>query len=715
MSGEDQREPRAHWVVLACVLAGILVLLIVSGYTSGQLGEGTHSPVARPGTTKVPVPVAAGGPIVDPSRSDTPGLTVPDKTIVLTFDDGPTAWTPRILDVLHRHHVQATFFVIGSNVTQRPGMLSRMVDDGHEIGVHTFTHVNMANVPAWRQRVEIDQTQFAIAAVTGHTTDLLRPPFSSRAEGVTSNDWRAILNSRNYRVVFTDLDTKDWEKPGVDKIVAAGTPRGGAGAVVMLHDGGGNRAQTVAGLDRLIVNLQSRGYTFQTVTEAARVGSPWHRASRSQQLRGDITIALVRFSDAMVGVLRIAFLVLAVLAVLRTLLLLLLARRHSRSTPPPPTGTRIDYPAVSVIVPAYNEEVGIAAAVRSLAASDYPRLEILVVDDGSTDGTAAVVEALKIPGVRLIRQENAGKPAALNSGIAAATHDVLVLVDGDTVFEPDAMRALVAPLSDAAVGAVSGNTKVGNRGGLLGRWQHIEYVIGFNLDRRMFDVLQCMPTVPGAIGAFRRQTLEDVGGVSDDTLAEDTDLTMAILRADWRVVYAPDARAWTEAPATLGQLWRQRYRWCYGTMQAMWKHRRAVTEGGASGKLGRRGLPYLLAFQVLLPLLAPVIDIAAIYALVFLPSPTIAYVWLGFLAMQYVSAAYAFALDGESPRPLWSLVLQQFVYRQLMYLVVIQSVASAMYGIRLKWQKLRRTGDMQSAPVGVTGQSEAQSARTSSA
>ena len=173
------------------------------------------------------------------------------------------------------------------------------------------------------------------------------------------------------------------------------------------------------------------------------------------------------------------------------------------------------------------------------------------------------------------------------------------------------MRALVAPFADPEVGAVSGNTKVGNRRGLLGRWQHIEYVIGFNLDRRMFDVLRCMPTVPGAIGAFRRETLEAVGGVSDDTLAEDTDLTMATCRAGWRVVYAPDARAWTEAPATLGQLWRQRYRWCYGTMQAMWKHRGAVLEGGASGKLGRRGLPYLLAFQVLLPLLAPIIDIAA--------------------------------------------------------------------------------------------------------
>jgi cellulose synthase/poly-beta-1,6-N-acetylglucosamine synthase-like glycosyltransferase len=310
----------------------------------------------------------------------------------------------------------------------------------------------------------------------------------------------------------------------------------------------------------------------------------------------------------------------------------------------------------------------------------------------------------------LFRQANAGKPAALNAGIRAARHDVLVLVDGDTVFEPATMKALVRPLAEARrslVGAVSGNTKVGNRRGLLGRWQHIEYVIGFNLDRRMFDVLQCMPTIPGAIGAFRREALVAVGGVSEDTLAEDTDLTMAICRAGWRVLYVPEARAWTEAPATMGQLWRQRYRWCYGTMQAMWKHRGAMLEGGSSGKLGRRGLPYLMAFQVLLPLLAPVIDISAIYSVLFLPSAEIAVVWLAFLGLQYVSAVYAFRLDREPYGPLWSLPLQQIVYRQLMYLVVIQSVASALYGIRLRWHVMRRTGDMEAVPDSATARVDA--------
>ncbi len=219
----------------------------------------------------------------------------------------------------------------------------------------------------------------------------------------------------------------------------------------------------------------------------------------------------------------------------------------------------------------------------------------------------------------MIEQANAGKPAALNTGIRRARGDILVLVDGDTIFEPEAIGRLVQPLRDPAVGAVSGNTKVANRRGLLGRWQHLEYVIGFNLDRRTFDLGACMPTIPGAIGAFRRETLHDVGGVSAETLAEDTDLTMSIIRAGWRVVYAPDAVAWTEAPASLRQLWRQRYRWCYGTMQAMWKHRHSVIESGPGGRLGRRGLLYLLVFQVLLPLCAPMVDVFGLYGLVFLP------------------------------------------------------------------------------------------------
>ena len=575
------------------LLVLLVLALLVSGIADGQVGEGAHAPESSSVAGQVPSDFAAGGPIIDADRPDTAGLSVPDRHVVLTFDDGPTRWTADILDVLQRRGVAATFFVVGARAFDRPDLLRRMYQEGHEVGVHTFSHTNLANVSPLRQRIELDQTQLSIAAATGHATSLLRPPYSSRADAVNPSEWQAVASARGYRIVYTDLDTRDWARPGVDSIVDAGTPQGDRGAVIMLHDGGGDRSQTVQALDLLITRLQARGYTFEVATSAVGLSSAWHPATASDQRQGRLVGAAVSGAALAVDLIEFLFILLAVLAVLRILLLVVLARRHDRR-PPPPLPARSELPPVTVIVPAYNEEVGIGATIRSLWASDYPGLEIIVVDDGSTDDTAEVVRTLDLDGVRLICQPNAGKSAALNSGLGAASHDLLVLVDGDTVFEPDAIRALVAPFmgsEGARIGAVSGNTKVGNRRGLLGRWQHIEYVIGFNLDRRMFDLLECMPTVPGAIGAFRREALVRVGGLSEDTLAEDTDLTMGICRGGWRVVYAPAARAWTEAPASLGQLWRQRYRWCYGTMQAMWKHRHTVVQSGAAGRVGRRGLP----------------------------------------------------------------------------------------------------------------------------
>jgi cellulose synthase/poly-beta-1,6-N-acetylglucosamine synthase-like glycosyltransferase len=271
------------------------------------------------------------------------------------------------------------------------------------------------------------------------------------------------------------------------------------------------------------------------------------------------------------------------------------------------------------------------------------------------------------------------------------------MMDGDTVFESTAVRHLVQPFADREVGAVAGNARVGNRGNLIAKWQHIEYVIGFNIDRRVQDRWGAITTVPGAIGAFRKAALRDAGGISTDTLAEDTDLTIAVGRAGWRVVYQPEARAWTEAPSTFGQLWRQRYRWSYGTMQALWKHRRAVRESGRSGHLGRVGLLVTALFQIVLPLLAPLVDVYLLYGLIFLkPVPT-AVIWAGVTSVQLLTGAVAFRLEGEKLRQLWLLPLQQLVYRQLMYAVLIQSIATAFSGSRLGWQKLPRTGELAAA------------------
>ncbi|MFJ2032835.1 bifunctional polysaccharide deacetylase/glycosyltransferase family 2 protein [Streptosporangium sp. NPDC087985] len=694
----SQADPRGHWFLVAVGVVLMAGALLLNGYAVNAVGE-THavpSPADQPSAELDQI--RRSGPVLNLTGDKPDSARLPARTVALTFDDGPDPrWTPQVLDVLAKYGAKATFFAVGARIAKNPELTRRIIAEGHEIGNHTYAHADLTAVPEWRLRLELSLTQKALAGVAGMHTRLARPPYSSSPTAVTGTQLRALhaMGREGYLVALTDLDTKDWARPGTEQIVRAALPRGGRGAVIMMHDSGGDRGQTVAAVDRLLTQLARQKYRATTLTSALGMPSAHTPAGDLDRFVGTgLSLAqrgATGFTTAMSWILVVA----GALTLLRLLFFLILAWVHARRArggkrrvgrapawPAPP--------AVTVIVPAYNEEAGIEATVRSLVNTDYPgALEVIVVDDGSSDGTAAIADSLGLPGVRVIRQENGGKPAAFNTGLAHASHDILIMVDGDTVFEPATIGHLVRPLADPAVGAVSGNTKVGNRRGMIGRWQHIEYVIGFNLDRRVFDLLGCMPTVPGAIGAFRRSALQELGGVSVDTLAEDTDLTMAMCRGGWRVVYEENALAWTEAPTSLGQLWRQRYRWCYGTLQAMWKHRRAVVE---PGPFGRRCLGYLMLFQVVLPLLAPVVDIMAIYSVaVGDPLPVVA-VWAGFVLVQALSGWYALRLDRERASALWVLPLQQFVYRQLMYLVVIQSVATAVLGVRLRWQTIRREG-----------------------
>ncbi|MFD5490466.1 MULTISPECIES: bifunctional polysaccharide deacetylase/glycosyltransferase family 2 protein [Streptomyces] len=685
---------RTHWLLLTTLVLTLSAALLLEGYTQHLFDERPDgAPRRQAAATSVPAAIASGGPVIEGAAGRT--ATPAPRMIALTFDDGPDpVWTPKILDVLRRNGVRATFFTVGTRVAENPDLARRIVAEGHQIGLHGFTHTDLGTASAWRRSLELRETRLVIAGATGVTTPLLRPPYSATNKALGDADWSAVVQAgqEGYLTVLTTLDSQDWRRPGAEAIAAAATPAGSTGQIVLLHDAGGDRSQTVTALEQLVPRLKASGWTFATVGDAVALPTAVRSAGTADRWQGMALIAALRTSGWILDVLSWLLWAAGAISLLRAIAVFVAARRHVRMRRRP-WGAPVTEP-VSVIVPAYNESAGIEAAVRSLLASDHP-VEVIVVDDGSTDGTADIVEALRLPGLRVIRQQNAGKPAALNTGIAAASCNLLVMVDGDTVFEPDAVRMLVQPFAHRRVGAVSGNAKVVNRGGLLGRWQHIEYVVGFNLDRRLFDLAECMPTVPGAVGAFRREALLRVGGVSDATLAEDTDLTMALCRDGWRVVYEERAKAWTEAPASLGALWKQRYRWCYGTLQAMWKHRGALAQRGQAGKLGRRGLVYLLMFQVLLPLLAPVVDVFAVYGLVFLDPWRIVGLWTAFLLLQVLMGAYAFRLDGERPGPLWSLPLQQFVHRQLMYLVVIQSVFTAVAGSRLRWQRMERYGSLQ--------------------
>ncbi|MFC8873797.1 bifunctional polysaccharide deacetylase/glycosyltransferase family 2 protein [Streptomyces ardesiacus] len=707
------QRPRVLLALL--LLLALTCVMLLDGYLRAEVGGDER---VRTGASAGDVPddVLDGGPILTFPGGRATTVSVPDKTIVLTFDDGPDpTWTPQVLEILDTYDVPGTFFLVGSMVSRHPDIVRNMVEQGNEVGVHTFTHVDLSYQSTARVTREIEQTQLALAGAAGITTTLFRAPYSSETDAIDDYSWPVYesLGADGYTSVFVDTDSDDWKRPGVSKIVEWATPEEGEGASVLFHDAGGERSQTIEALPKYIEKMKAKGYTFTTVSGAMAeqqstqpqesqpaqqsgggLQAAHHRATGATLYEGKALIAAVAVAEWTVPALSAGLVVVGVAVMGRFAMMLVLARRHHRKRNrrrfgwgPPVTGP------VSVIVPAYNEKECIEATLRSLARGTHP-VEIIVVDDGSTDGTAEIAESLGLPGVRVVRQANAGKPAALNNGVRHARYDIVVMMDGDTVFEPDTVRHLVQPFADPSVGAVAGNAKVGNRRTLIGAWQHIEYVMGFNLDRRMYDLLRCMPTIPGAIGAFRREAVLQVGGMSDDTLAEDTDLTIALHRAGWRVVYEEHARAWTEAPASLGQLWSQRYRWSYGTMQALWKHRRSLTDKGPSGRFGRVGMPLVVLFQVVTPVFAPLIDVFTVYSMLFVDFRAALLAWLAVLGVQVVCAAYAFRLDREKYRYLLMMPFQQLAYRQMMYLVLIHSCVTALTGGRLRWQKLKRTGEV---------------------
>jgi len=362
-------------------------------------------------------------------------------------------------------------------------------------------------------------------------------------------------------------------------------------------------------------------------------------------------------------------------------------------------------PSVTVLIPAHNEESVIVQTVTSVLLSDLKELRIIVVNDGSTDRTRELLDQnfSREPRVRIIHQVNRGKAAALNVAMSLADTEIVVTIDADTEIEPDAISKLVRHFSDPKVGAVAGNVKVGNRSRWLTRWQALEYITSQNMEKRAFDLLNCITVVPGALGAWRKKAIEAAGGITADTVAEDADLTIAIRRLGWRISYDEDAIAWTEAPETAGQLIRQRFRWTFGTLQSFWKHGDTLLRP-KYGTLGWIALPNIFVFQLILPLVSPVIDLMffgslLLWGLAQFRVTRLPQLWtsadveksllffLGFLLIDILTCMVAFALERKED---WTLLipvlLQRFYYRQLMYVVLFRSVKEAVSGRPVGWR-----------------------------
>jgi cellulose synthase/poly-beta-1,6-N-acetylglucosamine synthase-like glycosyltransferase/peptidoglycan/xylan/chitin deacetylase (PgdA/CDA1 family) len=636
--------------------------------------------------------------------------------VALTFDDGPDGrWTPKILDILKEKHVPATFFDIGKNMQRFPDLVEREVREGHDVGGHSWTHPNIAEVPAAQTTVELSATQRLFETITGRSMRLFRPPFFGDAEPSTPREVAPILQAQQqgYLSVGLRIDTEDWTKPPPAEIVQnvlnrlPDTVR--PGQVVLLHDSGGDRSRTIAALPMLIDQVRARGYRFVSVAELAgmtpeQAMPPTTRSSFELLLDRlgfgffhdvQMLLAWLFVGAIALGVARLLFL--APLALLHRLLI-------SRRTPAdldPKTG-----PLVSVLIPCFNEEKVIVASVRRILATQWDRLEVLVLDDGSHDRTSEVVrEAFSGESrVRLMTFENGGKARALNRGLVEAKGEVIVALDADTLFPPDTIPKLARWFADPRVGAVAGNALVGNRRNLITRWQALEYVTAQNLERRALAVLGAVTVVPGAVGAWRRSALEALGGYPADTLAEDQDLTLAAQRAGWRIEFDPDARAYTEAPETVQGLLKQRFRWSFGTLQCLWKHRAGLFDF-KHPVLGFVALPQIWLFQILLTAIAPLVDLAIVWSLI---SSTYSWAfhwrewspddllrplsfWAAFIFLDLSAGALGMALERRAPwGDLFWMPVQRFGYRQLMYSVVMRSIDAAVNGARVGWGKLER-------------------------
>ncbi len=644
------------------------------------------------------------------------------KKIVLTFDDGPDPkYTPEILDILSREHVPATFFLVGINAENNIPIVKRIYQEGHEIGNHTFTHPNIAEVSRKRAILEMESTRLLIECITGHSTIMFRAPYNADFEPEKMEELIpiAIARTKNYLDIGESIDPEDWE-PGVsaDTIFARTIARkeqadsaaadGKGGNIILLHDAGGDtRKETVEALPRIIKYFKDSGYQFITIADLLH------------KKRDDLMPAVPRgsgyyllqlnywFAEAGYwggNILFSMFLVFIFLSVGRIIFLAIMATRENYKTKkenlhPFWFDPGQQAPLVSIIVPAFNEEINAVSSLNSLMNRDYPNYEIIFVDDGSTDSTYEKVQEAFAgnPRVKVFTKPNGGKASALNYGILQSNADFVVCIDADTKLYADAVSRLMEHFIDEKIGAVAGNVKVGNQVNLLTRWQAIEYISSQNFERKAFAYLDAITVVPGAIGAFRKKAIMDAGGFTTDTLAEDCDLTIRILRCGYIVENENRAIAMTESPETVKMFIKQRFRWSFGVMQTFWKNRDTLFNWDYKW-LGWIAMPNILIFQYIIPSIIPLADFFMLVALWTGNAAKIGWYYLVFMLVDVAVALLAFSFEKEDKSKIWWLIPQRLVWRWLMWFVLFKAFRRALKGELQHWGVLKRTGNVKELP-----------------
>ncbi|HEX5234193.1 MAG TPA: glycosyltransferase [Silvibacterium sp.] len=659
--------------------------------------------------------------------------------LAITFDDGPDPiWTPKILAVLKKYNVKATFMVIGAAAQDNSGLLKDYLKDGHEIGNHTYSHPDISEISEFQLRSELNLTERLFAAELGVQPLFFRPPYSIDQEPDT-NDQAAPayrIQQMGYTVVGDKIDTDDWnEHPRkspqeitdtvLEQLQNMKTKPWMRGSIILMHDGGGDRSATVAALPLLITTLRAKGYEIVNVSDlmgktTAQVMPPISRKMRWQARVDSVAFFFFSFfSHFVVDVFFLGDVLMSARLVLIGLLALIDRLRHRKV----PAGEYA--PLVAVLIPAYNEETVIVRTIRSVLNSDYTNLRVIVVDDGSTDNTFEVArEAYRAEiadgRLKVLTKPNAGKAEALNFGLQYVEEEIYVGIDADTVIAPDAISRLVCHFADERVGAVAGNAKVGNRVNLWTRWQALEYITSQNFERRALDLFDVVTVVPGAIGAWRTAAVHTGGNYPINTVAEDADLTMSLLQQGYKVIYEDRALAFTEAPVNARGLMRQRFRWSFGTLQAVFKHKHAFRTNRAMGLFA---LPNIVIFQILLPLVSPFIDLMFVAGVVhyfvdkhFHPEAASAAsfeklltYFMAFLVIDFITSALAFSLERRHPASrgdgwlLFHIWLQRFAYRQVFSVVLFKTIKRAIDGRPFNWEKIERTAKMSSRTESIAG------------
>ncbi|RYD78445.1 MAG: glycosyltransferase [Sphingobacteriales bacterium] len=655
-----------------------------------------------------------------------------DKKIALTFDDGPDpVYTPQVINILKKENVPGCFFVVGIMAEKNMDLLKQEYDEGYEIGNHTFFHPDMSSIGPRRVKFELNATRRLIEAVTGHSTILFRAPFNADAEPENTAEILPVAQSRkeNYINIGESIDPEDWE-PGktADQIFNEVVKQQENGNIILLHDAGGNREATVAALPRIIKYFKEKGYTFTTVGNLMGKKKselmPSVKSSANSGFLGSGDYFFINFFYYGNMILNIIFSIAIVLAILRTIFIAYLAIRQ-RKRSKRNAYKLIENPSdkVSIIIPAYNEEVTAVQTINSLLKTTYPDFELIFVDDGSKDKTFEIINQHfgNHPQVKVYRKENGGKASALNYGITKASSDYIICIDADTQLKTDAVTELMRYFYSPKIAAVAGTVKVGNAHNIITKWQSIEYITAQNMDRRAFDLLNTITVVPGAIGAFRKNVVIEVGAFTIDTLAEDCDLTMRILKAGYKVKNCDAAIAYTEAPETVNMLLKQRFRWSFGVMQSFWKNRKTLLNK-KYGYFGMVGMPNILIYQIILPLFSPLADlfmlislISGLFSLSAINNLTLTgfsgilslhngfgqvlFYYLIFIFVDMIFAAIAFKMENEKFKNLLYIFPQRFFWRQLMYLVLFRSFRKAIKGELETWGTLKRTGNVKEATV----------------